>query len=71
MIADIMFAFPSFTYEHILREMTFKQFLLWHMQALRVQHGVELNLSETMDVQKELDDINSKFKWNEEKKRWE
>ena len=70
-MADIMFAFPSFTYEYILKQMTFKQFILWHMQALRVKHGIEVNLKDKKSIDKELDEINEKFTWNEELRRWE
>lgn len=71
MIAEIMAAFPQFSYEYIMKVMTFKQFLLWHMHALKIRYNVELNLSDTLDVNRELDEINNKFTWNEETKRWE
>lgn len=71
MIADILHAFPSFTYEYIMRQITFKQFILWHMQAMRILHGVDVNLNEDIDCMQELEEINNKFKWNELKQRWE
>ena len=71
MIADILHAFPSFTYDYIMRQITFKQFILWHMQALRVLHGIEVNLNDNINIDKELERINNNFVWNEEEKRWE
>jgi hypothetical protein len=41
------------------------------MQASRVLHGVDVNLKDTLDIDKELEEINSKLKWNEETKRYE
>lgn len=71
MIAEIMAAFPSFNYEYILKKMTFKQFILWHMQALKIRYNIDPNLKETLNIQAELDKINEKLKWNEEKGRYE
>jgi len=70
MIADVMACFPSFSYEYILKKMTFKQFLLWHSQFLRVKHNMEIKLKGSINVN-ELDLINQAFTWNEDKKRWE
>jgi len=71
MIADIMHAFSQFSYDYLMYKITFKQFLLWHMQALRVKHGIEVNLNDNYNVKEELDEINNKFLWNDERKRWE
>ena len=77
MIAEIMHIFPSFTYEHLMNKISFKQFLLWHMHSNRLLvfkatnslHDIEIN--ETLNPENELDRINEDFIWNEELKRWE
>ena len=71
MIADIIHAFPSFTYRFCMNELSFKQFILWHMQALRVLYNIEIDLNDEKYADSELDKINEKFTWNEESKRWE
>ena len=53
-----------------MREITFKQFMLWYAQAMRIQHGIEIKLKDP-DAINDLDWINDNFIWNKEKKRWE
>ena len=69
MVADILNTFPSFTYNFVMKELTFKQFLLWHMQALRIKYNIDVNLA--VNTEDELKKIDEDFKWNEELKRWE
>ena len=71
MIADIMHTFHNFSYEYIMKIMSFKEFILWHMQACRIMYEIDINLKDSYNVDKELDSINNNFKWNDEKGRWE
>lgn len=77
MIADMLYIFPSFTYEFIMKKISFKQFILFHLQALRLMSFqssgkiTEIELNEQVDIDKELSDINNKFIKNPITGRWE
>ena len=72
MIADVMHCFPTFSYDYIMDSMTFKQFILWHCQSMRILHEVDFEIKDSDDnLKSELDKINEKLKWNEETKRFE
>lgn len=77
MVADILHIFPSYTEEYVMKKMSFKKFILCHMQALRIMmfnrtgEMMEIDLAHNYEVDDELDKINRDFTWNEEKQRWE
>lgn len=71
MLADVMHCFPGFSYDFVLNDLTFRQFILWHMQAMRILHDIPVNLRDTsVNTKTELDTINDNFEWDEKNRKW-
>jgi hypothetical protein len=65
MVGRIIHVFPSMSVEYVLWKLSFPQFFIWHDRAVEISTGQVIKRDRTT-----IDEIKSRFEWDEEKGRY-